>query len=1251
MKVMTILIVLIKLYFTYEEIINSFTDITKINKPFKILDVYFTNTDYTLLTKESIYKFQYNQDDFSSSYNFPQSTTILDYSSVIKKDSYYAVSCFNYTISDDNTKFVFAGIFSVSGDSLTLESYYSNDLLKTENACSISSSSNELYVGIVGANEFSAIKLTLTESRISNSNADTDIISQNFFNENEAEKMIRCIAEGYNKVLCLMFDSNRVFYFEGNFENREKTADKNHFIEVYDEDGSKEFQYENMRVSQCGENSYIIAAIKVADHNVQYFTPFTVGGGSYIQGTPTLILEGIPDTSFTYSGAIISNDLKNFYGVYIDTDNYLNVERVKYEGESRTINIAYDITIYENENAINTFTTINNNIIHIIVRFPNNIILYRFNYPGLISCAPNVYVRINSGDASFNVVEELNIQYNRIQAGFYMGDLNGIATVEDNTNYIGKISDVTKNEYHNKKDKESLFYLTDEGNGITYYSHDCTALYKVCHDFCKECSTLPSTKKYSENPSQCAPEQCEEGYAYLSNETSNCFSKSLEHLDGYILDGNIYEKCDESCDNCIAKPTNTQMNCEACKSGYTPYNDASNGLYCLICPGASEGKWKFDLSDITICHYDRFEDCPSVAPYYITELTKCVNQCPTGKFIDDSLCVDECTHHIYNNNKCVDICPSSAPYTEDSNKNCLTKCPSNKFTSGYSCVETCPKKSLDNEICVDECPENSEETETNKCECQYGHSFNEDGTIQCDDISNAEDYIVTLGNTCINDLISSGQITSENEIIIDKKIIIREGEIINQLEYKVKKVDGTQLDISTCKNITLTSPINIDYNGLDLNKIKVTSEKGYDILNPKDDFFNDICTKYEDENGADVPIKVRRQEYYQEFPLCESDCEYLKYNTDKNTVDCLCSYKEFSISTERTYSVIKTDSDFRKGDISNSNFKTMSCGKEAFKNLESNSGFWIILIGFLIQIGCFGMFNVFKTKIIGILLHDAFQITLVSNPKNKTEKKDETIIGDENNQIHHEDAKSNDIIAYNNIGKVSNDEINEEDKMTHEGLNNMNYENALLYDDRTFFAYFWNIFIYNQMLLFMIFKDNWNFVITKISMFVNIITFALLFNLMFFGNKLIEEIYKNKGGLTMNKAFGWIVLAVVLTIILNSIAKYFGLTKRDVDEAKKNKENFDDEKFSSLVFKRTFIYFIVILIITLFIWYFGISFCGIYRDCQKKLVFYIFMTWLLIMLYPILLCGVVALCRYLGLKKQIKGLFTFSKGIQWIIML
>ena len=121
-------------------------------------------------------------------------------------------------------------------------------------------------------------------------------------------------------------------------------------------------------------------------------------------------------------------------------------------------------------------------------------------------------------------------------------------------------------------------------------------------------------------------------------------------------------------------------------------------------------------------------------------------------------------------------------------------------------------------------------------------------------------------------------------------------------------------------------------------------------------------------------------------------------------------------------------------------------------------------------------------------------------------------------------------------------------------------------------------------------------------MFVNIITFALLFNVMFFGNKLIKAIYENKGGLSMKNAIGWIFLSSFLTVVLNYIAIFFGLTKRDVDNAKKD-PNFNNEEFSDLIFKRTIIYFIVCLVFTFFIWYFGMSFCAIYSKCQKNLIF------------------------------------------------
>ena len=65
----------------------------------------------------------------------------------------------------------------------------------------------------------------------------------------------------------------------------------------------------------------------------------------------------------------------------------------------------------------------------------------------------------------------------------------------------------------------------------------------------------------------------------------------------------------------------------------------------------------------------------------------------------------------------------------------------------------------------------------------------------------------------------------------------------------------------------------------------------------------------------------------------------------------------------------------------------MKCGSETFKNVGKNSAFWLILFGLLVQICVFTIFIIFKKKIIGILLLDAFGLILASPPKEDEEKK------------------------------------------------------------------------------------------------------------------------------------------------------------------------------------------------------------------------------------------------------------------------
>jgi len=44
--------------------------------------------------------------------------------------------------------------------------------------------------------------------------------------------------------------------------------------------------------------------------------------------------------------------------------------------------------------------------------------------------------------------------------------------------------------------------------------------------------------------------------------------------------------------------------------------------------------------------------------------------------------------------------------------------------------------------------------------------------------------------------------------------------------------------------------------------IEISEDQGYDITNPDDDFFNDICMTFSSENNADVTLEYRRKYYY-----------------------------------------------------------------------------------------------------------------------------------------------------------------------------------------------------------------------------------------------------------------------------------------------------------------------------------------------------------------------------------------------------
>jgi len=178
----------------------------------------------------------------------------------------------------------------------------------------------------------------------------------------------------------------------------------------------------------------------------------------------------------------------------------------------------------------------------------------------------------------------------------------------------------------------------------------------------------------------------------------------------------------------------------------------------------------------------------------------------------------------------------------------------------------------------------------------------------------------------------------ENLTLIILKIdYYLEGLLIPIIGYEVyDPINKTKLNLSYC-NETLISyniPVTIDENNL----FK---------YNQNSDYYNDKCNIYTTEDGTDILINDRKEEFIKNnMSLCENICTYTGYdqNNKKALCECGIKYQEFILSdiekqTDLLSNNLTTD------DNSNTNLDTMKCYETLFSKdgLLTNIGSYILL--------------------------------------------------------------------------------------------------------------------------------------------------------------------------------------------------------------------------------------------------------------------------------------------------------------------
>ena len=238
----------------------------------------------------------------------------------------------------------------------------------------------------------------------------------------------------------------------------------------------------------------------------------------------------------------------------------------------------------------------------------------------------------------------------------------------------------------------------------------------------------------------------------------------------------------------------------------------------------------------------------------------------------------------------------------------------------------------------------------------------------------------------------------EEDLFVIKTDIRSEDLTKTYVQYKIYNPnDLKEFNLNECSDITINTPIYFDneietlYNSL--------NKSGYNLFDPNDPFYNDVCTPYTTLNDTDIILNDRKQIHlkYCNISLCQTNCRFVYYSSDNKKASCKCNSQNFITDIQKIdFSELfkrETISDAFLKTIKNSNFLVLKCYKYAIdlKTIITNIGriiMTLLLIIFVIIMVIH--FTVKKNEINNIiinLVNKKYELFKNNNDKLKNKNK------------------------------------------------------------------------------------------------------------------------------------------------------------------------------------------------------------------------------------------------------------------------
>ena len=390
------------------------------------------------------------------------------------------------------------------------------------------------------------------------------------------------------------------------------------------------------------------------------------------------------------------------------------------------------------------------------------------------------------------------------------------------------------------------------------------------------------------------------------------------------------------------------------------------------------------------------------------------------------------------------------------------------------------------------------------------------GTLENQNLNESK-TLIDLSD-CEKELKRVYNISNDEKVLIFKIEKFIPGYKIPIIGYELFSQNGEiNLDLNYCMNIKTNTYISINIDEKEIYK-----------YNPNDEYYNSRCNQFTTDNGTDITLYDRQNEYNKNnMSLCEINCEYQGYDVNNKIAKCKCNIKNIKSFFENKDVLLNEFKSIKKI----MNIYLLKCYKSVFsiKGLKNNIGNYTILSLFLISI-IFIIYFYIKGE--SFFIHQVESLIKIKRikifKKHKSKLKKEIIIVKKNNdkiesqnnllQIDDDNNLNiNNFLTLNEIddnkinlnkNKIKKTKINRKSEIKEENdiklndyeINSLSYEEALKYNKRTFFESYFSLIRTKQILCFTFFnKSDYNSRPIKIILFLlSFIIFRfLLFNKCF----------------------------------------------------------------------------------------------------------------------------------------------------------